>query len=211
MSELFIPSTGFDGGTPKVYPLCSVSSLLCDAMRYAPFCQRPKEESRVRVRGCNLPTGSVLSEPWALPLVNFCDLRSGLGTSVGANTIDPDRVCRTEPVGHLGSSACTAGCTYLSELTKTTPPGSPIFLIGECHPQWTCYSHKHAMDRLGLPANSSISPHPMPANSYPTPGSSTSGRKNKIVNAMKRSFSPRSPRVTKDDVGCPPCCITGVF
>jgi len=55
------------------------------------------------------------------------------------------------------------------------------------------------MDRLGSPSNASISPHDMPANSHPTPGSSTSGRKGKIMNAMKRSFSPRSPRVTKDD------------
>ena len=37
----------------------------------------------------------------------------------------------------------------------------------------------------------------MPANSYPTPGSSALGRKNKIVNAMKRSFSSRP---TKSDV-----------
>ena len=56
------------------------------------------------------------------------------------------------------------------------------------------------MDRLGRSANPPPSPHNMPTNTRPTPGPSTSGRKNKIVNVMKRSFAPRSPRPSKDDV-----------
>jgi len=55
------------------------------------------------------------------------------------------------------------------------------------------------MNRLGLSANLSTLPHDMPQNSCPTPGSSSSRRKNKIVNAMKRSFPPRSQRIVKDD------------
>ncbi|KAF9647184.1 hypothetical protein BDM02DRAFT_3188186 [Thelephora ganbajun] len=39
----------------------------------------------------------------------------------------------------------------------------------------------------------------MPANSYPIPRSSTPGRKNKIVNVVKRSFPLRSSRPAKDD------------
>ena len=64
------------------------------------------------------------------------------------------------------------------------------------------------MDRLVRSTNSSLSPHDMPANSYPVPGSSTTGRKNKIVNAMKRSFPPRSSRPVKDDV-CRLSCHCG--
>jgi hypothetical protein len=56
------------------------------------------------------------------------------------------------------------------------------------------------MDRLGRSANPPAPPHNMPANPYPTPGSSTPGRGNKIVNAMKRSFPPRSQRLTKGEV-----------
>lgn len=56
------------------------------------------------------------------------------------------------------------------------------------------------MNRLRRSTDSSPSPHDMPANSYPTPGPSTSGRKNKIVSAMKRSFPPRSPRLPKNNV-----------
>lgn len=56
------------------------------------------------------------------------------------------------------------------------------------------------MDRFGRSANPPAPPHNMPANSYPTPGSSTPGRRNKIVNMVKRSFPPRSQRLVKDDV-----------
>jgi len=69
------------------------------------------------------------------------------------------------------------------------------------------------MDRLGRSTNQLFSPNNMPANSYPTPGPSTTGRKNKIANVMKRSFSPRSPRLAKGDVCCLSChrgwsCLT---
>lgn len=57
------------------------------------------------------------------------------------------------------------------------------------------------MDRLGRSTPAPPPPHDMPANTYPTPGrSSTPARKNKLVNVMKRSFPPRSQRLAKDDV-----------
>jgi hypothetical protein len=64
------------------------------------------------------------------------------------------------------------------------------------------------MDRLARSERSSFSLRDMPANSYPTPGAPTSGRKNKIVNVMKRPFSPRSPRLGKDAVRRPFCYTT---
>ena len=75
-----------------------------------------------------------------------------------------------------------------------------IRLAGECHPWRSQRNHEDAMDRLGRSANPPASPHNMPANSYPTPGSSTPGRRNKIVDAMKRSFPPRPQRLAKNDV-----------
>ena len=75
-----------------------------------------------------------------------------------------------------------------------------IRLAGECHLWRTQRNQEGAMDRLGRSTDPPASPHNMPANTYTTPGPSTSGRKNKIVNVMKRSFSQRSQRPTKDDV-----------